>query len=37
MWLQLTIYYNDWFEVDLLDQDIAPADVISVSKAHTAP
>ena len=34
-WYAVTVdHYSDWFEVDLLDQDITTANVISVTKAH---
>ena len=29
-------HYSDWFEVDLLNDDITAANVISVTKAHFA-
>ena len=34
-WYALTVdHYSDWFEVDLLNEDITAAHVISVTKAH---
>ena len=36
-WYAVTVdHYSDWFGVDLLDQDITAANVISVTKAHFA-
>lgn len=33
----MTVYhYNDWFEVDQLNEDITAAHVISVTEAHFA-
>lgn len=34
-WYSVTVdHYSDWFEVDLLNEDITAANVISVTKAH---
>ena len=36
-WYAVTVdHYSDWFEVDLLNEDITAAHVISVTKAHFA-
>ena len=36
-WYSVTVdHYSDWFEVDLLNDDITAANVISVTKAHFA-
>ena len=36
-WYAVTVdHYSDWFEVDLLNDDISAANVISVTKAHFA-
>ena len=36
-WYSVTVdHYSDWFEVDLLNEDITAANVISVTKAHFA-
>lgn len=36
-WYIFTVdHYSDWFEVDLLNEDITAANVISVTKAHFA-
>ena len=36
-WYAVTVdHYSDWFEVDLLNEDITAANVISVTKAHFA-
>ena len=36
-WYAVTVdHYSDWFEVDLLNDDITAANVISVTKAHFA-
>ena len=36
-WYSVTVdHYSDWFEVDLLNEDITAATVISVTKAHFA-
>ena len=36
-WYSVTVYHDsDWFEVDLLNEDITAANVISVTKAHFA-
>ena len=36
-WYSVTVdHCNDWFEVDLLNEDITAANVISVTKAHFA-
>ena len=36
-WYAVTVdHYSDWFEVDLLNNDITAANVISVTKAHFA-
>ena len=36
-WYFVTVdHYIDWFEVDLLNEEITAANVISVTKAHFA-
>ena len=36
-WYSVTVdHYSVWFEVDLLNEDITAANVISVTKAHFA-
>ena len=36
-WYSVTVdYYSDWCEADLLTEDVAAANVISVTKAHFA-
>ena len=36
-WNSVTVdHYSDWFAVDLLNEDITAANVISVTKAHFA-
>ena len=36
-WYSVTVdHYSDWFEVDLLNEDITAANVISVTKVHFA-
>ena len=34
-WYSVTVdHYSDWFEVDLLNEDITAANVVSATKAH---
>ena len=34
-WYSVTVdHYSDWFEVDLLNEDITVANVVSITKAH---